>query len=83
MINFLQIKKHFPEYHDNKSMWGFWYCFDIKDDPKAYNLITESQWAKFYCQYVTHRPEVAKYISITDEERLKLYKQFKFSQNQS
>ena len=66
MINFLNIRNHFPEYHENKSWWAYRYCKDVKDKPEIRKHVTDSFDAYNYCKNVKDRPEIRKYI--TDSE---------------
>jgi len=63
MINFLHIKKRFPEYYASKSLWAYQYCKNIKDSPEMRKLITNSWYAYYYCRHVKDRPEVRKHIT--------------------
>jgi len=74
MINFLEIKKHFPEYHKHKSQWAYYYCKDIKDKPDIRKYITTSMWAYFYCREVENTPEMS--CKITDGYYHMLFKKY-------
>ena len=63
MINFLNIREHFPQYHEDKSHWAYGYCKNIKDKKEAYKLITDSNYAYFYCEYIKDRKAVRKFIT--------------------
>ena len=63
MINFLQITKHFYQYHWNKSQWAYKYCRYIKDRPEIRKIITNSNDAYYYCKCVEDRPEIRKLIT--------------------
>ena len=42
---------------------AYYYCNEIKDDPKIRKLITNSQWAYWYCQDIKNDPKVRKLIT--------------------
>ena len=47
----------------NISWNSYWYCRDIKDDPKVRKHIILEMDAYYYCMYVKDDPEVRKYIN--------------------
>ena len=65
MINFLQIRKYFHNYHKgyHKSWWAYEYCSEVKDRPEVAKYITASADAYYYCKYVKDRPEIRKLIT--------------------
>ena len=78
MLNFLNIREHLPEYHKDKSLWAYLYCYNIKDKPEAYKLINDSNDAYNYCTYIKDRPEVRKHI--TDSYWASCYRRWKKKQ---
>ena len=63
MINFLYIREHSPEYHEDKPQWTYRYCRYVKDSPSVRKLINNSYWAYMYCRDIKDRPEIRKYIT--------------------
>jgi len=63
MINFLNIRNHFHQYHTDKSPWAYYYCIEVKDKPEVRQYITVPFWAYEYCYIIKDRPEVYKYIT--------------------
>jgi len=63
MINFLNIKKGFSIYHEDKSHWAYCYCYIIKDKPEVYKYITDPWDAYKYCRYIKDLPVIRKYIT--------------------
>jgi len=62
MINFLHIREHLHEYHEDKSWWAYFYCLNIKDRPSIRKFITHGYWANEYCRNIKEDTEVAKRI---------------------
>jgi len=63
MLNFLEIKKHCSEYHEDKSYWALEYCREVKDRKEVRQYITDNRHAYLYCMYFKDDTEVAKYIT--------------------
>ena len=53
-----------------QSMRAFYYCKNIEDKPRVYELITDSYWAYCYCIEVKDRPEVRNNITSYNHKSL-------------
>ena len=63
MINFLNIREHFPQYHEDKSHWAYQYCKNIKDSPEIAKLITNPSLSYYYCHCVRDDKKIALQIT--------------------
>jgi len=63
MINFLNIKHHFSEYHEDKSGWACRYCKHIEDKPEVRKLITDKFWR---LNYLNNKDDPKTYITSVD-----------------
>ena len=63
MLNFLNIRNHFHQYHEDKSQWAYGYCKTIKDKKEVYKYITDSGYAYTYCNNIKDRKAVREYIT--------------------
>jgi len=79
MINFLEIRRHFPQYQKKKSHWAYHYCRYVKDRPEIRKRITgSSEYAYRYCRFIKDRSEVRMYI--TANYYLERYREWKAKQ---